>query len=71
MYIHIRYTLCTLKRQPSSTVIGKQKVNWFEGSELDFQASKFFLGSNDDFFTSSVIISNSISKDILVTTTIC
>ena len=31
MYIHndIRYTLYTLKRQPSSTVIGNQKVNQF------------------------------------------
>ena len=29
VYIHIRYTLYTLKRQPSSTVIGKQKVNRF------------------------------------------
>ena len=27
VYIHIRYTLYTLKRQPSSTVIGKQEVN--------------------------------------------
>ena len=73
MYIHIRYTLYTLKRQPSSTVICKQKVNRFEGSELDFQASKFFMGSNPDFFTSSVFVFlfNSISKDILVSTTIC
>ena len=29
VYIHIRYTSYTLKRQPSSTVIGKQKVNRF------------------------------------------
>ena len=28
-YIHIRYTLYMLKRQPSSAVIGKQKVNRF------------------------------------------
>ena len=29
VYIHIRYALYMLKRQPSSTVIGKQKVNRF------------------------------------------
>ena len=62
VYIYIRYTLYTLKRQPSSTVIGKQKVNRFEGSELDFQASKFFLVSNPDFFTSSVFFSIQFPK---------
>ena len=41
------------------------------GSELDFQPSKFFLGSNPDFFSSSGFFFNSISKDILLTTAIC
>ena len=40
-------------------------------SELDFQASKFSLGSTPDFFTFSGFFFNSISKGILVTTTIC
>ena len=62
VYIHIRYTLYTLKRQPSGTVIGKQKVNQFEGSELDFQASKFFLSSNPDFLTSLVFLSIQFPK---------
>ena len=35
VYIHIRYILYTLKRQLSSTVIGKQKVNRFLGSSFD------------------------------------
>ena len=36
-----------------------------------FKLQNFSLGSNPDFFTSSVFFVNSISKDILVATAIC